>query len=67
MNTATLPNHHRFSRAYKPRTAPITLLGICPCGCGERVTDNYQYVECNDEYFVDTDHFMKYHGAEVIG
>lgn len=62
-----LPNHHRFTGSYSPPARESKQLGMCPCGCNEWVTDDYVYVVCEDEYFVDKLHFMKYHGAVEVG
>jgi len=40
------------------------IIDKCACGCGEEIREGYEYIECDGEWFADTDCFLKRLGAE---
>ena len=68
-----LPNHDRFGLIpyREPVDAEPHTLGICGCGCGESITDNYAYLKWDERVWVDRSHVIqylkKYYDLEEVG
>lgn len=54
-----LPAHNRFG--WEPMREPKTnVLGICECGCRQRIESGNEYIEWDGMYFVDRSHVIDY-------
>jgi hypothetical protein len=52
-----------FDRFQEPDGFGAKIICKCACGCGEEITEGYEHVNYDGEWFYETECFLKYMGA----